>query len=54
MFTIDELKNILALISLTPITGKDAMPVAILQDKIQRLLSEQPTEKVEEVKKEKK
>ncbi|MCK9371026.1 hypothetical protein M0R04_14035 [Candidatus Dojkabacteria bacterium] len=50
-FSQEELKNILALIGTAPITGKDALVVALLQQKITGLLIPQPTEvKVEEKK----
>jgi hypothetical protein len=42
MFTIEELKNILTLIGLAPISGKDAMQVAMLQQKIVKLLQGEP------------
>lgn len=37
-FTQEELRNIAALISIAPITGKDAVPVALLQQKISTML----------------
>lgn len=38
MFTNEELKIILALISLAPIKGSDALAVALLQQKIETLM----------------
>jgi len=38
MFNQEELKNILALVSIAPIKGADAMTVAFLQQKINALL----------------
>jgi len=52
MFTQEELQNIFNLISIAPIKGSDALPVAQLQIKIQNLLK--PEEKKEEPKEEKK
>ena len=40
MFTQEEWKNILALISLAPISGKDALTVALLQQKISALITQ--------------
>ena len=39
MFTIEELKTIQALINRASITGQEAIPVAILQQKIQNLIA---------------
>ncbi len=40
-FTKEELKNIQALISVAPIKGIDAVPVAVLQEKIASILSKE-------------
>lgn len=42
-FTNEELKNIWSLINIAPIKGSDAMTVAILQQKINGLLTEEAT-----------
>ncbi len=48
MFTQEELKNIIALIALAPIKGSDAYTVALLQEKLSKLLVVEPvTEKKE-------
>ena len=41
----DDIKNILALISKTPITGGEAITVAILQQKLTAMLTPQEIEK---------
>lgn len=38
MFNIEELKNLLSLINITPITGKEAITVALLQQRINELI----------------
>ena len=50
MFTKDELMNLKGLIQVATITGKDALTVALLQQKIDGLLAEKPTEKPTETK----
>jgi len=45
-FTQEELKNIAILISKSPITGVESMVVALLQQKINELLKEEPKEEV--------
>lgn len=49
MFNHQELSNILSLIKIAPITGEQAMTVAVLQQKISTLLATppKPAEKVE-------
>lgn len=41
-FTQEDYKNILALISKAPITGQDALVVAVLQQKLSNLLTPLP------------
>lgn len=41
MFTNEELKNLLALIARANITGQEALPVAVLQQKINGLITEE-------------
>lgn len=48
-FNKEELKNILALISLAPITGKEAVTVAVLQQKIAEMLASLPAVEDKEV-----
>ena len=45
MFTKEELQTIFALINRANITGSEAMPVAILQQKIKGLLTKEQDEK---------
>jgi hypothetical protein len=52
-FTQEDLKNMLALINLAPIKGQEAVTVAILQQKIAKLIElpkEEPKETKEETK----
>lgn len=44
MFTVQELNNIYALISLANIQGKDALAVAVLQQKISGLIKDNKVE----------
>lgn len=46
MFTQEELNNIAVLISKAPITGNEAMPVALLLQKISTIMK-QPEDKAE-------
>lgn len=48
-FTQEDIKNILALIAQVPIKGQEAITVAILQQKLSKLLNPEAT-KVEEKK----
>jgi hypothetical protein len=48
MFTIEELKNLLALVNIAPIKGQEAVTVAMLQQKILGLL--EPKTEVKETK----
>ena len=53
--TQEDIKNILVLIERTPLNGKEALAVAIIQEKLRALLpveevkAEVPAEKLEEV-----
>ena len=47
-FTQEELNNILYLINSAPITGKDAVAVALLQKKISEMMKPQKPENKEE------
>jgi len=42
MFTQDELRNLFNLISVAPITGRDATIVVGLQNKIKELMAKEP------------
>lgn len=50
MFSIEELKNISALIANAQIRGSDALVVAQIQLKINQMLNPKPTEKKDEEK----
>lgn len=41
-FTQEELKNLMVMINKCPITGQEAMTVALLQQKIAKLITPEP------------
>lgn len=51
-FTQEELKNILALINIAPIKGNEATTVALLQQKIFKMLTPETSEKPKDLPKE--
>lgn len=51
---VQDYKNLLALIAIAPIKGNEATTVAVLQQKLNTLISESPEEKAEDIKPEEK
>ena len=51
MFTQDELQNIFVLLQRANITGKEALPIAMLQQKVSGLLDPKKPEEKKEAKK---